>query len=167
MGKKTGKKATYETYGGTEIKEIIQGKEIGLSFNQATKTYYTMIPKEFAGVGAKRSKQIWLKSDLDNAVIKFRAMVAEIKGEKETTVSVEKYDAKERHEIVVATTMTLTSHPKDIKFRQMAGIELKDGETKEVTFHKKVPYLDIPEHYYIKWLKDCPISKSKNLFRRY
>jgi hypothetical protein len=45
-----------------------------------------MLPREWAGKGATRSKQVWLKSDLDNAVIRFRALVAELKGEAEITV---------------------------------------------------------------------------------
>ncbi len=88
MGKKTGIKAVYETQNGTEISDKINGRDIGLSYNKSKNSYYTMIPKELAGEGAKRSKQVWLKSDLGNAVIKFRAIVKGLKGEAEKTVNV-------------------------------------------------------------------------------
>lgn len=70
MGKKQGRKADYKTYGGKEQKEIINGVEVGIAFNQSKKSYYMMIPKILLPKGAKRSKQVWLKSDLGNAVIK-------------------------------------------------------------------------------------------------
>lgn len=88
MSKKRGCKGTYKTYGGSEVKDVVKGLELGLSFNQSKKSYYMMIPKALLPDGTKRSKQVWLKSDLQNAVLKFRAIVKELKGEKENKVTI-------------------------------------------------------------------------------
>ena len=158
MTKKTGTKAKYISHkingsNEVEVKEIVNGYEMGVSFSEASNSYYTMIPKALAGEGAKRSKTKWLKSDKENAVALFYAHVAKLKGEPDKYIPVDKYDTNERTEIQEATTVTVTSHPKDDKIRRKFGIDVKDGEEKEITLHKQVPIIDIPEAHHIAWLK--------------
>ncbi|MBW8017747.1 MAG: tyrosine-type recombinase/integrase [Planctomycetes bacterium] len=158
MVRKTGKKANYIKYkingkDEVEVRDIVNGFEMGVSLSESNSTYYTMIPKDLAGAGAKRSKLVWLKSDVSNAVTKFFALISKLKGEAEKVVSIDKYDTNERTEIQEAITVTVTSHPKDDKIRRKYGIDVKDGEEKEITLHKQVPILDIPEAHHIEWLK--------------
>lgn len=147
MGKKTGKKATYVVYGGKEVVDIVNGHMLGISFNEGKKSYYMMIPKALLPSGAKRSKQVWLKSDLDNAVVKFRARVAELKGEQERTISIAKDKTAARRELGLEEPVVM-----------MTGlIDKKSGEVivKERNVHKiKVSEIvDVPEYIFIQWLR--------------
>ena len=149
MGKKTGKKASYITYGGKEVREIINSHLMGVAFNGSKKSYYTMIPKAFLPDGAKRSKQVWLKSDLDNAVIKFRAIIAELKGEQEKTVmaSVDDVNVYKIHKIDMG--LKPVRDEKDIKHNLNKIVKSKDISMKGTG--KSAAYID--EHQYIQWLK--------------
>ena len=80
MAKKRGRKVSYITYAGEEVKELIAGKEYGVKLHKSTNNYYSMLPDNTAVSGTKKK---WLGSDLGVAVVKFRALVAEIKGEQE------------------------------------------------------------------------------------
>lgn len=82
MSKKTGRKASYIVFAGTEIKDIIDGKEVGLSLDQTTRNYYTMLPNKDT-----RTKRKWLGSDQSLAVAKFKAIVNRLKGKVEKTVA--------------------------------------------------------------------------------
>jgi integrase len=102
MGKKTGKKAAYIQYGGQEVKEIINGHEIGLSFDASTRSYYTMIPQKIG-----RTKRTWLGRDQGIAIIKFRALIAKLRGTEEQYTLV---DIDEEKQIV--TKVKITGLPK-------------------------------------------------------
>jgi integrase len=93
MGKKTGRKAAYLQYGGHELKEMINGHEIGLSLDASTLTHYTMIPQKMG-----RTKRLWLGRDKDNAIIKFRALVTQLRGTEEKYTQV---DIDEENQIVM------------------------------------------------------------------
>ena len=82
MGKKTGRKVSYELYGGEEVKELIGGKTYGVKLDKTTKNYYAMLPTH---TGTKRK---WLGSDLAVAVAKFTAMITKLKGEQEQFATV-------------------------------------------------------------------------------
>ncbi|MBE0536841.1 MAG: tyrosine-type recombinase/integrase [Phycisphaerae bacterium] len=82
MGKKTGRRATYITFGGAEVKDVINGKEIGVSVAEYNKTHYVMLPQQ-----ASRTKRQWLGRDAAKAVAKFRALAAKLKGEQEKEVA--------------------------------------------------------------------------------
>jgi len=105
MGKKTGVRGDYITYGGAEEKVLIGGKEMGVTLHSQKQTHYTMIPKQYAGVGAKRSKQQWLGKDVDTAVVKFRAIVAQIQGKQETKIlaTVQDTDVVKIHKVKLDT----------------------------------------------------------------
>lgn len=81
MSKKRGRKVSYITHAGEEVKELIAGKEYGVKLHKSSKNYFSMLPDN---TSVKGTKQHWLGSDLGVAVVKFRALVAEIKGEEET-----------------------------------------------------------------------------------
>ncbi|AQQ70760.1 site-specific tyrosine recombinase XerC [Limihaloglobus sulfuriphilus] len=157
MARKTGKQAKYVIYGNKEVKDIIDGREIGLSYATKNKSYYMMIPKEFAGDNAKRSKRVWLKSDLGNAVLKFRAVIKELKGEEEKVFQTEikegtvktKYvtkilegaDLEELAQIVINNKYDPKQVASEIEKRGISKID------------KKI-VADISEEEHIQWLKD-------------
>lgn len=150
---KRGIKASYIEFGNEPVQDVVGGNLLGIALNKSNKNYYTMIPKALLPETETRSKRKWLGSDLQIAVAKFRALILELRGEQEHSISIEKYDTQEKTEIKEATTITLTAHPKDDKLRRKAGIELEGGETKEITFYHQIPFVDIPESYFIEWLK--------------
>jgi len=141
MGKKRGRKGTYETYGGQEIADKINGKDIGISLANYNQTYYVMIPQETG-----RTKRKWLGKDLQNAVLKFRAIVAELKGIAEPTIK---------------TTAPANTAKKGRKAKK--GINYKTvtinkrgdkGRIKQTWTAEKTVTVDASEQQYIEWLKN-------------
>lgn len=90
MGKK-GVKTDYVKIGSatnpTELQESVSGHILGISKNKCNKNYYTMIPKALLPKDAKRSKCKWLGSDLEIAIARFNALIAKLKGKKETYIN--------------------------------------------------------------------------------
>jgi len=90
MGKK-GVKADYVKIGSatnpTELQESVNGHILGISKNKHNNNYYTMIPKALLLKDAKRSKCKWLGSDLEIAIARFNALIAQLKGKKETFIN--------------------------------------------------------------------------------
>jgi hypothetical protein len=71
-------------YGGGYARDVINGKEVGVSFGNSTRSYYMMIPQK-----SGRTKRKWLGRDKEKAVVKFRAIVSQLKGEKEKFITVD------------------------------------------------------------------------------
>ena len=124
MTRKRGRKGDYENYGGSEVAEKINGKDIGVSLANYNKTYYTMLPQK-----SGRTKRQWLGKDLQNAILRFRAIVAELKGEKE---------------VMIQTTIKTATNPHGYG-------PLIDWETGEDILHEFTH--PASEEQYIQWLK--------------
>lgn len=97
MGKKTGKRANYVTFGGQEIKELIDGREIGVSYSASNQQYYVMLP------GDGRTKRKWLGRDLSTAVVRFRSIMAKLREEAQVFVSVPRNETRVRHGVAHGT----------------------------------------------------------------
>ncbi len=83
MSKKRGRRARYVAYAGQEVRETIEGRDYGVSLHKNTKNYYMMLS---TATGTKRK---WLGSDISVAVLKFRSIVAELKGQIEKAILVD------------------------------------------------------------------------------
>lgn len=137
MGKKTGKKANYIPHGGGEVKDVINGREVGVSFDNSTRTHYVMLPNQKTG----RTKRKWLGRDKEKAVARFIAIVSQLKGEKEKSIVV---DIKPE---TIEHRLRITGIPTPAKFRDIQKnkdkvVFVEDG----ATAHAK-------ESEFIEWLK--------------
>lgn len=74
MGEKA-KKTDYIAFGGYEVKDVINGREVGVSLARYNKSHYTMLPQNTG-----RTKRVWLGRDEEKAVVKFMALVSQLKG---------------------------------------------------------------------------------------
>jgi len=143
MGKKTGKQATYITFGGEEVKEIVKGHILGVSFNKtpSIQSHYTMIPKDLAGKGAKRSKLKWLGKDKENAISKFNAIIKKLRDEQEIYSDIPRHLTKAIDKPVALEAKVLSS---DLT-------EITKGKNVNITMD--MPFTQIPEIVHIEWLK--------------
>lgn len=133
---KTGRKIKgFVEYGGQTVQDCLNGSVIGLSLAEQNKTYYTMIPTQ----GRK-----WLGRDKDKAVLKFRALVANLKGEKETNIVVNQGDYTNKIQHTIDHTK-----PNLVATRIDGKTKIEKGG--RYTVVKK--YAEIPEFVFIEWLK--------------
>jgi len=135
MGKR-GRRANYITIGTDEVRELLNGKEVGVSYSHSNQTYYTMIPQPNG-----RTKRIWLGKDKQLAIAKFYAIVAQVRGEQENLVLV---PLKLWTEKPVGTT------------------EIVDGRTKRIPVD--ISHY-VPESHHIEWLKN-ELKDPKRLARK-
>ena len=143
MGKKTGKQATYITFGGEEVREIVKGHILGVSFNKtpSVQSHYTMIPKDLAGKGAKRSKLKWLGKDKERAISKFNAIIKKLREEQEIYSDIPKVLTKDVDKPVELNAKVLSSDLTDV------------SKGKSVKIKMDMPFTQIPETVHIEWLK--------------
>lgn len=153
MVRKRGKQAKYIPYkingvDEVEVKELVNGYEMGVLYSERHKSHYTMIPKALAGEGVKRSKQKWLKGDRANAIAKFYALVAELRGDNSTTIAtIPNDDVMKLGKLVPKTKPVRTiadfRHNLELYANDKAFEEIETGESLVV----------IPEAHHIEWLK--------------
>lgn len=132
MSKKTGRKASYIVFAGTEIKDIVDGKEVGLSLDQTTRNYYTMLPNKDT-----RTKRRWLGSDQSLAVARFRAIVNRLKGKVEKYIEIKDESIK----------------TKRVDIKNLKNKKLQIDDTNKIDFRPSYSLSSIPENIFIEWLK--------------
>lgn len=142
MSKKTGRKARYEVYAGAEIKDILAGKEIGISFDRTTKNYYTMLPSD------TRTRRQWLGSDIGLAVARFKAIVDSLKGKTEKYIDIAPDRIKKRR-----------AKLKNLTYREIQ----QDGFT--VKYRPSFDINSIPESLFYEWLRE-KIQNPKELAQK-
>ena len=142
MGRKTGRKAKFIDYGNEEVKTTINGVNLGVAVDQTTQSHYVMLPQDRG-----RTKRKWLGKDTGKAVAKFWALIAQLEGEQDNIVTVNKEQTKEKTELGLTEPRVM----------RVGLIDKKTGkvEVKKRNVHdfKLDELLDIPEAYFIEWLK--------------
>ena len=128
MAKKGRKTKDFVEYGNRPVQDVINGSVVGLSFAPQNSTYYTMIPNQ----GRK-----WLGRDKDNAVIKFNALVNQLKGQQEKSYPV----ITDNKEITPVYTT-----PKRSMQDVLNSPDISLSKTEQ-------SLINHPESHYIEWLK--------------
>lgn len=143
VGKKTGRKANYITFGGQEVKDILNGREIGVCFDRSAESHYVMIPQQTG-----RTKRKWLGKDAGKAVATFTAIVAELKEQQEkfTLATIKDKDIAKLHKLKRKTKPV--NSVQDLRHNLKLRAENKDIEL--IDTGESITY--IPETLHIDWL---------------
>ena len=158
---KRGVKAKYIEFGNEPVQDVVGGHLLGISLNHSTKNYYTMIPKALLPKSEKRSKRKWLGSDLQIAVAKFRALINELRGQQETTISTTVLN----EDIVQLVKLADNRKPANSVQNIRHNLELyaKDDAIKLIETGKSIA--EVSESHYIECLKK-ELQNPKSLAKK-